>query len=569
LNKEFSVHWLEDIIKEISNRKPEQITLATGKTPSGHVHLGILREILICEALRKKFTDKDENVDFFLFLDDFDAAKRFPDYIDKQFQREHLGKPFSLIPCPENNCGCESYGHHYGDELTSTFRDFGIETKIIWSFKLYQTKEMQAKIRIALENNDLIKKILKKYILPTLDEEKQKSFLKMQETWMPAMVLCEKCNRIQKRTSNGEIIPNRVLSYLKEEESVSYTCPVCGFSNIVPLSSGKIKLNWRVDWPAKWALFNTTCEPAGKDHSVKGGAYDTGLEICQKIYNYEGPVKVPYEWLRLGDQDMKTSKGIVFTPKKYLEIADPEIYRMLIYRTNPMKHISLRIEELPQYYDYFEKVENVYYNIEKLESKEEEGFMKYLYELTKIKSIPAEKQPKISFDLLLFLTQIQNLLPLERLYEKALSWAEDENSLPSLEMFESLLQRTANWVNEVEKIIKQKYDEKKQNFVLNKLGIFSIPKEVNQKIFNQLGQTQISALRNFKNFLLTQRNLNSEIIQNEIFNISKQIEDLPPKDLFKAFYLIILGKISGPRLGPFIMLLGKDWILNRLQFLDN
>ncbi len=569
MNKEFSVHWLEDIIKEISNRKPEQITLATGKTPSGHVHLGILREILICEALRKKFTDKGEKVDFFLFLDDFDAAKRFPDYIDKQFQKEHLGKPFALIPCPENNCGCESYGHHFGDELASTFRDFGIENKIIWSFNLYQTKEMQAKIKIALENNDLIKMILKKYILPTLDEEKQKSFLKMQETWMPAMVLCENCNRIQKRTSNGEIIPNRVLSYLKEEESVSYTCPVCGYSNVVPISSGKIKLNWRVDWPAKWALFNTTCEPAGKDHSVKGGAYDTGLEICQKIYNYEGPVKVPYEWLRLGDQDMKTSKGIVFTPKKYLEIADPEIYRMLIYRTNPMKHISLRIEELPQYYDYFEKVENVYYDTEKLGSKEEEEFMKYLYELTKIKTIPAERQPKISFDLLLFLTQIQNLLPLERLYEKALSWADDEISLPSLEMFESLLQRTANWVEEVKKIIKQKYEQKKQNFVLDKLGIFSIPKEVNQKIIDQLTQTQISALKKFRRFLITQKNLKSEIIQNEIFNISKQIEDLPPKDLFKAFYLIILGKISGPRLGPFIMLLGKNWVLNRLRFLDN
>ena len=108
MNKEFSIHWLEDILDEISSRNPEQITLATGKTPSGHVHLGILREILICEALRKKFKERGKKVQFYLFLDDFDAAKRFPDYIDKQFQEENLGKPFALIPCPEKDCGCEN-----------------------------------------------------------------------------------------------------------------------------------------------------------------------------------------------------------------------------------------------------------------------------------------------------------------------------------------------------------------------------------------------------------------------------------------------------------------------------
>ncbi|TFG23786.1 MAG: lysine--tRNA ligase, partial [Promethearchaeota archaeon] len=462
MNKEFSIHWLEDILDEIYSKNPEQITLATGKTPSGHVHLGILREILICESLRKRLKERGKKVKFYLFLDDFDAAKRFPDYIDKHFQEEHLGKPFALIPCPEKNCGCESYGHHYGNELTSTFKDFGIKNEVIWSFELYQTEEMQEMIKIALENNDLIKNILKKYILPTLDEQKQKLFLKMQETWMPAMVLCERCNRLQKRTPDGAIKPNRVISYLKQEESVSYTCSACGFNNEIPLSSGRIKLNWRVDWPAKWALFNTTCEPAGKDHSVKGGAYDTGLEICQKLYGYEGPVKVPYEWLRLGDQDMKTSKGIVFTPKNYLEIGDPEIYRMLIYRTNPMKHISLRIEELPQYYDFFEKIENVYYGLENLESKQEEGFLKYLYELTKIKPISKKKEAKISFNLLIFLAQIQNLLPLEKLYQKALSWIKSENKSLTIEDFKGLLQRTSNWVNEVKTMIAEEYGEKKQ-----------------------------------------------------------------------------------------------------------
>ena len=100
MNKEFSVHWLEETVDKISNRNPELITLSTGKTPSGHIHIGILREIIICDALCRIFEDKGKKVKFYLFLDDFDAAKRFPPYIEKDFQDQHIGKPFALIPCP-------------------------------------------------------------------------------------------------------------------------------------------------------------------------------------------------------------------------------------------------------------------------------------------------------------------------------------------------------------------------------------------------------------------------------------------------------------------------------------
>jgi len=330
--------------------------LATGKTPSGYIHLGILREIIICDALRRIFEDKGKIVNNLLFFDSLDAAKRFPAYIQENFQKEHIGKPFALMPCPFESCDCESYAHHFGNALTSTFNDFGIKTSIIWTHELYKKKEMQEKIKIALENIDDIKKILRKYILPTLKEDTKDEFIEMQKDWTPVMAICEKCNRTLHIEKDGTIKPNRIKGYNKDREEITYNCEACGYKGTLSIWGGKLKLNWRIDWPAKWALFNTTCEPAGKDHSVKGGAYDTGIELCQVLYDYEGPVKVPYEWLRLGDYDMKTSKGIVFTPKKYLEIADPEVYRAIILRTNPMKHIAFRIEELSQYYDYYSPV---------------------------------------------------------------------------------------------------------------------------------------------------------------------------------------------------------------------
>ncbi|TFG08743.1 MAG: lysine--tRNA ligase [Promethearchaeota archaeon] len=567
MNKEFPAHWLVEIVEEILERNTSLITLSTGKTPSGHIHIGILREIIICDALRRIFENADKMVRFFLFLDSLDAAKRFPHYINEEFGKQHRGKPFSLIPCPFDECGCQSYAHHFGNELISTFADYGIETEVIWTHELYQDKKMQEKIKIALDNTNEIKEILKKYILPTLDEDKKTKFIEMQENWMPVMVICEKCDKIQHVEKDGSIKPNRAKDYLEKEEKVSYKCPACNHSGKISIYSGRLKLNWRVDWPAKWAIFKTTCEPAGKDHSVKGGAYDTGIELCQEIFGYQGPVKVPYEWLRLGDRDMKTSKGIVFTPREYLKIADPEVFRMIILRTNPMKHISFRIEEITQYYDYFERMERVYYDIENVESEEEKEFLTYLYPLTIINGIPEKKPKRIPLNLLIFLSQVQNILSLDKLYDKARSVVRNNNFEENISMddFKILLQHTENWINEIKKIIDKEENKKIKKSLKQKISLFEIPDNINSNILESLDKKQLNGIESLRDFIKKNDNLDEDSIQNKIFIIAKEDLEIPPKKLFQALYLIILGKRYGPRLGSFLTMLDKNWLLERLD----
>lgn len=483
MSEDFPVHWVEEIVEEIYARKSDEITLSTGKTPSGHIHLGILREIIICDALRRVLEKNGKVVNNLLFFDSLDAAKRFPAYIAEDFQKKHLGKPFAMIPCPYTDCKCESWAYHFGNELMETFPDFGIEITVIWSHELYKTKKMQEQIKIALENTEKIKEILKKFILPTLKEELKKEFVEMQKKWLPVMVICEECNAIQHLDNDGSIKPNRAREYFHGEEKVAYICNACRHSGKLSIWSGRLKLNWRVDWPAKWAIYETTCEPAGKDHSVKGGAYDTGLELCRKIYGYEGPVKVPYEWLRLGNYDMKTSKGIVFTPKKYLEIADPKIYRTIILRTIPLKHIAFRIEELSQYYEYYEKMENYYYDVEKVEDSEEYRFFNYIFPLTQITNVPETKSKKLPLKLLTFLVQIQNILGLDKLYEKAKSYMEKHNfeNVIKIEEFEIHLTQTKIWIEEVEKILESEKDPKVKEEIIRKVEMFTIPDEINRK----------------------------------------------------------------------------------------
>lgn len=566
MSEVFPVHWLDEIIEKILKRNESLITLATGKTPSGYIHLGILREIIICDSIRRILEGKGENVRFYLFFDSLDAATRFPEYIDQKFQKEHLGKPFSSIPCPFRDCQCESYAHHFGNDLSLTFPDFGINTEIIWTHELYKTREMQEMIKIALENTEKIKEIKLKHILPTLDDKRKENYIEMHKSWMPVMVICEKCDKIQHREIDGTIRPNRVIDYLSEEQKVTYSCNSCDHTGEISIYSGRLKLNWRVDWPAKWALYKTTCEPAGKDHSVKGGAYDTGFELCQELYNFIGPVTVPYEWVRLGDRDMKTSKGIVFTPKKYLEIADPEVFRTIILRTNPLKHISFRTEEIPQYYDFYERMEENYFSeVKEGESSKDE--LRYIFPLTQIHEIPNKKSIRVPFKLLIFLSQVQNILNMEKLYEKAKEATHSENLEESItiEQFKKLIKQTTDWLNTVKRAIKTEKNNKVKNEILRKIDIFTIPEEINDNVLSSLTAPQKEGIKILRNYFSKEEHFNSDMIQNKIFTIANNDLKLPPRRMFEAIYQVILGKKSGPRLGSFLTLLDKQWLLERLN----
>ncbi|MHA1846169.1 MAG: lysine--tRNA ligase [Promethearchaeota archaeon] len=554
--KKYEIHWLEDIKHTALERNPDVYTLSTGKTPSGSIHLGILREITICDSLKRALVDEGKKVRFLLFFDSMDAAKKFPSYIPKDFKK-YLGRPFSDIPCPDKSCNCESYAHHWGNELVSTFEEFGLTPEIVWSHELYNTPEMKEKIKMSLDNTEKIKKIIIKYISPTLDEESRIAYVKQMENWYPAMVVCSKCGTTQYNDKKlGKIFANRVLEYYPETGEIYYECPnpKCKHSERVKIEDARIKLNWRVDWPAKWAIYNTTCEPAGKDHSVKGGSYDTGLELCKEIFDYQGPIKIPYEWLRLGDQDMSTSGGIVFNPREYLNIgAFPEAFRYLIIKTKPMTHISFRVENLPLLIDDYERFEKIFYGYEKVEDAELE-LVRYMFPLTQINGVPDDIPTRIPFRYAVVMSQIQELLAEDVLKDKCNEMAMRANPAKnpkplSLEEIKDYLSRVKYWVDT--------YGPKQYRF--------NISKDLDLKVVENLTDKQRDALLLFHEYFSKIETSDAQALQNAIFNIAKEKVGISPKKVFQAIYRIFLGKSFGPRLGPFLIALDKKFVLERLE----
>jgi lysyl-tRNA synthetase class 1 len=55
-----------------------------------------------------------------------------------------------------------------------------------------------------------------------------------------------------------------------------------------------------------------------------------------------------------------------------------------------------------------------------------------------------------------------------------------------------------------------------------------------------------------------------EKIQNAVFNIAKK-HGLQPSSFFKTIYTVLLGTPQGPRLGPYIIAMGKQNVIDALN----
>jgi len=113
--------------------------------------------------------------------------------------------------------------------------------------------------------------------------------------------------------------------------------------------------------------------------------------------------------------------------------------------------------------------------------------------------------------------------------------------------------------------LKNEKNESIKRKIKNKVTIFEVPDTVSEDIKSNLSPTQKLGIKMLKMFLISNKDLIDEVIQNKIFDISKNELKIKPQKFFKVIYLILIGKEFGPRLGPFLLMLDKVWLINRLS----
>jgi lysyl-tRNA synthetase class 1 len=545
--EEFSVHWIKDIVDVVVERNPEQYTIVTGKSMSGSVHIGFMKEIIIADVIKRELQKLGKKAKTVFISDDYDPIRAFPPSLTLS-PDEYMGVPYSDAPDP-HGC-CESLGAHWTNELVESFPEFGADPEVVLQSKLYETKEMLNAVRTCLKHTETIREILIEYVARDFDENQRTEYIESMKTWYPASVICPECGRLQSG-GKGSIVPNRVTSYNQETDEVSFKCAHCGHSETTKFDRLRLKLSWRVDWPAKWYVMNTTCEPAGKDHAVKGGSYDTGLEISLRVFGWSGPVKVPFEWVRLGGRDMGTSKAVVFTPRSWLNIAPPELFRYMVLRTDPDKANNIQTDIIPDLVDLYDSFEQSFYGINVVDP-EKQGLAKVLYPLTEVSPTSTEYIPKLSFKFAVLTSQLKGILSEELILERCYAVLKKQHNLPDVlssarALIPKRLLRAYNWARE--------YGSEQD--------IIDVPEAVPSDVISMIGNDDRRFLSKFVE-ILEHESLDDDAMQASIFNTAKEV-GIKPKRAFLILYRILLSKNSGPRLGPFLNVLGNEWVLERIK----
>ena len=544
--EEFSVHWIQDIVGKVLERNPEQYLIVTGKSMSGSVHVGFMKEIVIADVIKRELKELGKKAKTVFISDDFDPIRSFPPSLTLS-PDEYMGVPYSDAPDP-HGC-CESLGAHWTNELIATFPEFGADPEVVMQSKLYETKEMLDAVRICLRNTETIREILIEYVARDFNEKQRAEYIASMNNWYPASVICPVCGRLQSG-GKGSIVPNRVTAYNSDEDEVTYECAHCGHSDTAKLAKLRVKLSWRVDWPAKWYVMKTTCEPAGKDHAVKGGSYDTGLEMSQRVFGWSGPVKVPFEWVRLGGHDMGTSKGVVFTPKAWLEIAPPELFRYMVLKTDPERANNIQTDLIPDLVDIYESFERTYYDLDVVEPDKKE-LTKVLYPLTEVRTDLREYIPKLPFKFAVLTSQLQDILSEETIMQRCFAVLKkqhrlDEISPEAKRLVPLRLSRARSWA---------------QEFGSDRDRI-EIPQAVPKEIITTLTDKDREFLRNLIEILKGEP-LDDEELQGKIFETAREV-GIKDTRAFVVLYRVLISRKSGPRLGGFLNLLGNEWVLERI-----
>ncbi len=333
------MYWADELAAAVAG--PQVVN--DSKSPSGTVHVGSLRGVVLHDAIHRALLGAGLEAKFLYGVDDMDAmdsqALLTPDAVER-----YMGVPLSRVPAPEGS-GAASYARHFvGEIFFRTFEPLGIRPEFYWVSELYAAGRMDPYVKLALDRADRVRDIYQRV-----------SHVDRSSSWLPIQVICEQCGRVGTTYATGW--DGATVAYQCMPDMVSWARG-CGHEGRVSPLGGRAKLPWNLEWAAKWGLLGVTIEGCGKDLATSGGSRDRSDAISREVFEVEPPRNIAYEFLNVGGKKMSTSKGHGAAAHTIAEVLPPEQLRFLFLRPRPSQVIDFDPEgdTIPRLFDEFDRI---------------------------------------------------------------------------------------------------------------------------------------------------------------------------------------------------------------------
>jgi lysyl-tRNA synthetase class 1 len=507
------MQWLNKVVDELVQSHPNgEIIVSSGVSPSGTYHLGTLREVLTAEAIAYEVKRRGREAWHIHVVDDLDVFRKVPADVPENF-KQYLGRPLCDVPAPDGSD--QSYADYYLQSLLAVADKMHLSLDVLRSHEKYRQGFFVEAIEKALVGKDKIKEILENV-----------SGHKVDDNWSPIQVIEE------------GYLKNRPFVSINTDDKTLVFKDKDGNDRHTGYATGEVKLNWRVDWPARWWLLGVQAEPFGRDHATKGGSYETGAAIDKEVFGSEAPLPLPYNFINRTGETKKMSKsaGDTITASELLEMLPAEVVWFFILRHPPDK--QLFFDAGPTLIRLVDEFSELLAKPAKTESDKQlisiclHGITKPTVSRVPFSHLAASYQAALK--------DTNKTLEIIARTEHTKVVAEDADTIKAeLRFIDAWLAKRAP--EEVKFALSEKVDASE----------FS---DAEKQFLSQLAD-RVSAAPG---------DAGGDWFHKVIYDF-KDKTGLTPQELFSALYRALIGQTSGPRAGWFLSILPRDWLIKRLR----
>ncbi|HEX2839777.1 lysine--tRNA ligase [Hyphomicrobium sp.] len=506
------------LIKRIEKRKGgnETVLFETGYGPSGLPHIGTFGEVARTTMVRHAFevlTGGKIKTRLLCFSDDMDGMRKIPENVpDRAALEPYMQMPLTSVPNPFGG-NYKSFGDHNNAMLRRFLDTFGFDYEFASATDYYKSGRFDEVLLRAVERYDDIMAVM----LPTLGAERQ-------ETYSPFLPISPTSGRVLYVPMKKVDAKAGTITFA-DEDGTDVTLPVTG---------GRVKLQWKPDFGMRWAALGVDFEMFGKDHQTNAPIYD---KICE-ILGGVAPEHYVYElFLDENGEKISKSKGNGLTIDEWLTYASPESLALFMFQ-KPRAAKKLYFDVIPRAVDEYLQLLAAY--------PRQEGKVRLDNAVWHIHAgMPPVGEVPITFALLL------NLVAASNAEDKSVLWGFIKRHIPnaSPEAFPLLDQLAGYAVRYYADFIKTKKRHR-------------APDDVERAALEALSEALAKA----------PRGATAEELQTVLYDVGRTVpryQDFAAKGAtperpgvsnawFNSIYEILLGESKGPRFGSFIALYGID-----------